>query len=327
MAFPAQEMTSVSTGGARFVSVQQFGSNPGRLQMFQFVPDALPAGAPLVVNLHGCKQDARAYSDGVGWLDLASRCGFALLVPSQTASNNRDHCFNWFDPIKVAEETASIDQMIGWMLVHHPIDPKQVFITGLSAGGATVSNMLALFPHRFAGGAILAGLPFGAATNLFEALDVMENGPRQPRAAWADLVRWASHHDGPWPRISVWHGDADRRVNPANAEAIVQQWLALHGATGTLAIETLVHDARRTAWHAADGKEIVESYSIPNMQHGAPVAGDTRTAPFLIDAGISSTLLIAQFWGLALRAEAPAPAPSFIERTIDSALRALGLRP
>jgi poly(3-hydroxybutyrate) depolymerase len=33
-----------------------FGSNPGNLRMFSYVPASLPPGAALIVVLHGCKQ-------------------------------------------------------------------------------------------------------------------------------------------------------------------------------------------------------------------------------------------------------------------------------
>ena len=91
------------------------------------------------------------------------------------------------------------------------------------------SVMLATYPEVFAGGAVIAGLPFGIATNLREALDGMLQSPSRPADELGDLVRKASKHKGPWPKMSVWHGSADRTVNPANANEIVKQWLDLHG--------------------------------------------------------------------------------------------------
>ena len=41
-------------------AVTNFGSNPGNLQMFEYVPSGLPAGRPLVVVMHGCTQTAAA---------------------------------------------------------------------------------------------------------------------------------------------------------------------------------------------------------------------------------------------------------------------------
>ena len=94
------------------------------------------------------------------------------------------------------------------------------------------SVMLATYPEVFAAGAIIAGLPFGVATNVREALSGMFQSPARPAGELGDLVRNASDHKGPWPKLSVWHGSADRTVNPANADEIVKQWLDVHRSAG-----------------------------------------------------------------------------------------------
>ena len=92
------------------------------------------------------------------------------------------------------------------------------------------SVMLATYPEVFAAGAIIAGLPYGIASNVREALERHDQSPARPARELGDLVRQASKHRGPWPKVSVWHGSVDRTVNPANADEIVKQWLDLHGS-------------------------------------------------------------------------------------------------
>ncbi|MEF8708041.1 MAG: PHB depolymerase family esterase [Candidatus Accumulibacter propinquus] len=82
----------------RLREVTAFGSNPGELRMYSYVPEGLPANAPLVVVLHGCTQSAASYNKGSGWSTLADRYGFALLLPQQQWNNNPLRCFNWFKP-------------------------------------------------------------------------------------------------------------------------------------------------------------------------------------------------------------------------------------
>ncbi len=53
------------------VETKQFGTNPGDLRMFSYVPPDLPASAALVVVLHGCGQNAAGYDVGAGWSTLA----------------------------------------------------------------------------------------------------------------------------------------------------------------------------------------------------------------------------------------------------------------
>ena len=63
----------------------------------------------------------------------------------------------------------------------------------------------------------------------------------------------------------------------------------------------------RQVWWNADGETIVESYTITNMAHGTPLGiadNDERygaEGAFLIEAGISSSYHIANFFGLTER--------------------------
>ena len=180
-----------------------------------------------------------------------------------------------------------------------------IFVTGLSAGGAMTSVMLATYPEIFAGGAVIAGLPFGVATNVREALNGMFQSPSRIRPReLGDLVRNASHHKGPWPKLSVWHGSADRTVNPANADEIVKQWLDVHHLPAAPMSEAIVDGYPRQVWWNADGETIVESYTITDMAHGTPLGiadNDEHygaQGAFLIEAGISSSYHIANFFGL-----------------------------
>jgi hypothetical protein len=156
----------------------------------------------------------------------------------------------------------------------------------------------------FAGGAIIAGLPFGVATNVREALSGMFQSPSHPAGELGDLVRHASHHKGPWPKLSVWHGSADRTVNPANANEIVKQWLDVHQLPSAPMSEGTVDGYPHQVWWNADGETTVESYTITDMAHGTPLGvadNDERygaQGAFLIEAGISSSYHIASFFGL-----------------------------
>ncbi|TPQ39124.1 esterase [Bradyrhizobium guangdongense] len=300
------------------VEVTAFGANPGDLRMFAFVPPQLQQPRALVVVLHGCGQTAATYDLGAGWSTLAKHYGFALVMPEQQRVNNGNTCFNWFNPDDVARdkgEAASIRAMIAHMVGAYGIDARRVFITGLSAGGAMTSVMLATYPDVFAAGAVIAGLPFGVASNLRQALDGMFHSPERPARALGDLVRQASTHRGPWPKMSVWHGTADRTVNPGNANEIVKQWLDLHDLPQAAMAETVVDGYPRQAWWNKDGETVVESFTITDMAHGTPLGiadNDHRygsEGAFLIEAGISSSYHIAKFFGLTEWNRASAPAP------------------
>jgi poly(hydroxyalkanoate) depolymerase family esterase len=189
-----------------------FGSNPGALNAHVYVPEALASGAALVVVLHGCTQTAAGYDTASGWSRLADEQGFALLYPEQQRGNNPNGCFNWFEPgdtRRGSGEAESIRQMIEAVRRQHAIDPRRIFITGLSAGGAMTATMLATYPEVFAGGAIIAGLPYGVARDMMQAFDRMRAHGLPAQDTLAAAVTGASSHRGPWPTVQVWHGDAD----------------------------------------------------------------------------------------------------------------------
>ena len=258
----------------RLVRLEDFGSNPGKLEAWFHLPENLRADTPLVVVLHGCTQNAAGYDRGAGWSQLADRHGFAVLLPEQRRSNNMNLCFNWYEPAHArrdAGEPLSIRQMIQAMVARHRIDPARVFITGLSAGGAMASVMLATYPEVFAGGAIIAGLPYGTASNIPEAFDRMRGHGGPDGAGLAAAVRAASPHKGPWPKISVWHGSADHTVDASNGTAIVEQWRRVHGADARPSRSDTVDGYPRRVWHGADGRVAVEEYVITGMGHGTPL--------------------------------------------------------
>jgi hypothetical protein len=151
---------------------------------------------------------------------------------------------------------------------------------------------------------VIAGLPFGVATNVREALNGMYQSSSRTAGELGDLVRNASHHKGPWPKLSVWHGSADRTVNPANANEIVKQWLDVHHLPSAPMSEGIVDGYPRQIWWNADGETTIESYTITDMAHGTPLGvadNDERygaQGAFLIEAGISSSYHIANFFGL-----------------------------
>jgi poly(hydroxyalkanoate) depolymerase family esterase len=286
---------------------EQFGSNPGELKMLSYVPTNRQPSPALVVVLHGCGQTAAGYDLGAGWSTLARHYGFALLMPEQQRANNVNTCFNWFRPGDIAHdrgEVGSIRQMIARMVADYNIDKRRIFVTGLSAGGAMTAAMLANYPELFAAGAIIAGLPFGVARTLRDALYEMHHSTARSPEELGDLVRRASKHTGPWPRLSVWHGTADRTVSPANADEIVKQWLDLHQLPPAPMSEGMVDGYPREVWWNADGETVVESYTITDMAHGTPLGvadNDQRygtQGAFLIEAGISSSFHIAKFFGL-----------------------------
>lgn len=280
-----------------------FGSNLGALQAKCYVPKNLKKGAPLVVVLHGCTQNAASYDRHSGWSQLADEEGFALLLPEQQRANNPNLCFNWFQPPDVGRdlgEALSIRQMIEAIVVAHHLDRKRIFITGLSAGGAMAAAMLASYPEVFAGGAIIAGLAFGTAATIPQAFDRMRGHGSPSEGDLQQALLNASDHRGPWPRISIWHGTADQTVAPSNAGVIATQWRGVHGLEKAPTHLEEAGPHARQVWRDGTGQAVIEVNLIAGMGHGTPIGNDGlgRQGPYMLDIGISSTREIARFWSI-----------------------------
>ena len=288
---------------SRLVEVHEFGDNPGRLRMLAHLPPSI-AGCPLVVVLHGCGQDAAGFAADSGWIALADRLRFALLLPEQAEANNRGRCFQWFESSHTARdggESGSIAAMIRTAIDTFGSDSRRVFVVGLSAGGAMTAALLAAYPDLFAAGASVAGLPVGAArTGLQAILRMTSAGPNRSPEDWAAQVRAAAPAGfaGPWPRLSIWHGQADTTVSPENGDLLAMQWRSLHGLTAPEVAERSRNGVRHRSW--ADGTHtLVEQWSLPHLPHAYPV-GSLVVAPgrFVEQAPVDATAAIARFFGL-----------------------------
>ncbi|MFD7223826.1 PHB depolymerase family esterase [Streptomyces sp. NPDC059892] len=303
---------------ATLTEVTGFGTNPGNLRMFRYVPDGLPAGRPLVVAMHGCTQSAAAYDAETGWTKWADQWGFALLLPQQQSGNNLNSCFNWFESGDIrrgAGEALSVKQMTDRMKSDLGSDSARVYATGLSAGAAMTNVMLASYPDVFAAGAPVAGLPYACATSVLAAYTCMNPGTNLSPSAWADKVRAAyPGYGGPWPTVSVWQGTTDATVVPANLTETVEQWTAVHSTDATADATGTVAGYPHAVYRDGAGRDVVETYSLTGMGHGQPV--DPGTGPeqcgtagaYILDVGLCASYRIGLFWDLD-GAGSPGPGP------------------
>ena len=301
----------------------QFGSNPGNLRMFSYVPEGIKPSAALVVVLHGCKQKAVSFARDAGFLALADSFKVTLLLPEQKGlpsylydsyvfwwftamfgANNQNACFNWFEPEDTTRdrgEAHSIRQMIEAMIQRHSVDPSQVYIVGLSAGGAMAAAMLANYPELFRGGAVVAGVPYGCADTVAKALQCMNPGVDRTPDDWRARVPAGTTADTPVAPVSIWHGTADTRVSPRNQQELVEQWTALHGIAATAGQISRSGMIERTVYTDGAGVRRVERVSVDGLGHAFPIDGSPacgQPGDFVVSAGVCAAREIARFWGL-----------------------------
>jgi poly(hydroxyalkanoate) depolymerase family esterase len=259
---------SVPAYGASIVEVTSFGTNPGNLQMFKYIPDALPSNAPLVVAMHGANSDYTLMANVTGWRELADRYQFALLMPQQKSANNTYKAFNFHqaaDNTRGNGEALSIKQMIDNVKANHSIDATKVFATGFSAGAHMTSVMLATYPEVFN-----AGHPYAGGAYACSASSTADCGsaPNKTPQQWGDAVRAQNpSYNGPWPRVFVGQGDADNLNNFAWMQEIVDQWTNVHGIDQTADTTDTVKGFPHKVYRNGSGVSEVETITMTGLGH------------------------------------------------------------
>jgi poly(hydroxyalkanoate) depolymerase family esterase len=207
---------------------QRYTDGMGTRRYQLYVPPARHSGTlPLVVMLHGCTQTPDDFAAGTAMNEAAQRHGFYVLYPAQSRRANLARCWNWFKhnhQQRGSGEPALLAGMTREVMQRHPVDPRRVFVAGLSAGGAMAAILGDAYPELYAAVGVHSGLPTGAASDATGAMAVMKNGvlpsapsPLRPRAAAP--VPPAQRPGGP-PTI-VFHGDQDATVHPDNGEHVL----------------------------------------------------------------------------------------------------------
>jgi len=170
---------------------------------------------PLVVMLHGCTQSPDDFAAGTGMNAVAEEERLLVAYPEQPQGANPSKCWNWFnaaDQKRDSGEPALIAGITREIIRHFAVTPGQVYIAGLSAGGATAAIMAQAYPDLYAAAGVHSGLACGAARDLPSALSAMRNG--------ADGAGPAGTSGTP---LIVFHGDGDKTVHPRNADAVAAQ--------------------------------------------------------------------------------------------------------
>lgn len=234
-----------------------------------YIPSATTVDAsadkrmPLVVLLHGCKQDALDFSNGTAMNALADKHHAMVLYPEQITRANAMRCWNWFEPgHQQAErgEPGMIAALTQSMLQKHGADPERVYIAGLSAGGAMAAVMAGLHPDVFAAVGVHSGLAAGAAHDVMSAFGAMRSGAKGSKQPTLPTI--------------IFHGTADKTVHPDNSQHITEAALAGLKAAGLQLVKTASSNSHnkgekteRVVYSTEDGTPYIENWRIFDGAH------------------------------------------------------------
>jgi poly(hydroxyalkanoate) depolymerase family esterase len=228
---PAGRRATALPKGARFEQLA-FASEAGSRDYKLYIPSSFTGqSAPLVMMLHGCTQSPDDFAAGTCMNLLAEEFGFLVAYPAQPKSSNPSKCWNWFRPSDQRRgqgEPALIAGIAQQIAKDYPIVRSQIYVAGLSAGGAAAAIMGIAYPDIFAAVGVHSGLACGAASDIPSAFSAMRQGDSRANS------HRPTDSSRPVPTI-VFHGDRDTTVSPVNGDQVIAQ--AKAGADLTRAVE------------------------------------------------------------------------------------------
>jgi poly(hydroxyalkanoate) depolymerase family esterase len=227
---------------------------------------------PLIVMLHGCTQSPDDFAAGTRMNALAEEHGFLVAYPAQPPSANAQKCWNWFnssDQRRDQGEPSLIAGITRQIMHDHRVDPRRVYVAGLSAGGAAAAIMAATYPDLYAAVGVHSGLACGAASDMSSAFTAM----RQGGAAEAGGKRAGGRIV---PTI-VFHADNDGTVHPTNADHVLAQ-AGLNGLAADVRRGKVPggHSYSHTVHSDVRGRELHEQWVVHGGGHawsGGSAAG------------------------------------------------------
>jgi poly(hydroxyalkanoate) depolymerase family esterase len=277
---PDQARKDVWAGG-QFIEAS-FSNGAGTRAYKLYVPSGYHGQAlPLIVMLHGCTQTPDDFAAGTRMNVLAERDGFLVLYPVQSARANQSKCWNWFkasDQDRDQGEPSIIAGITRQIMSTYEVDPRRVYVAGLSAGGAMAMIMGVSYPDLYAAMGVHSGLAYGVAHDLPSAFAAMKQGGKPAARRRDGRSPIAPAHARIVPTI-VFHGDHDTTVHPRNGDQVLAHWVTTHGASAT-APEARLHATTnsgqapgghaytRSVYRDASGQEVLERWLVHGAGHG-----------------------------------------------------------
>jgi len=246
-------------------------SEAGTRRYKLFVPASVDGHrpAPLVVMLHGCTQDPDDFARGTRFNQLAAERGVIVAWPEQTGTHHPQKCWSWYDPANQASgrgEPALVAGITREVMAAHAVDPRRVYVAGVSAGAAMAVITAAAYPDLYAAVGSHSGIPYRAAADVPHAIAVMHNGSPDPAIlayALQDALGRAR------PALVALHGGADAVVTATNSRQLAAQWAGVLGLSASPAERTTEGGlaVERTRWKAADGSTAIELAIVDGVAH------------------------------------------------------------
>src|SRR5258706_5529668 len=275
---------------------------------------------PLVVLLHGCTQKTEDLAALSGINDLADKNNFLVVYPEQSAAANPIRCWNWFDSkdqSRDAGEPSLIAAVIQDVRSTYSIDGKDVYMAGISAGGAMAVVMVAAYPEVFAGLGVIAGAEYKAASSVQAGLAAMKQGGPDPNQQGLLAFQAIQKSLGESKRripVIAFQGMKDPYVSPLNTDQLIAQWaqtndylddgrdndsVSTHSPKETKGSVPNGYSFTKYSFYDSTKRLLMEKWLVEELGHAWP--GSLITNPFADPKGPNAT---AEMWRFFLETNA-----------------------
>ncbi|MGD8839834.1 MAG: PHB depolymerase family esterase [Gammaproteobacteria bacterium] len=232
---------------------------------------------PLVLVLHGCRQDNRDIEQISGFNQLADRRGFLVAYPFVTSYRGlrNKNCWGWWFDREIHAGAGEVEDL--WQIVEeirrdYPVDARRIHVTGLSSGAGMAVAMMVAHADKIASGAAVAGMPYAERAEAVR--HAFNDEPRyRPIVAVVSAMQAEMGNRARRVPIQIVHSKNDDKVEVRAAELLRDSWGHCFDIDTREAFKVNTGVTRGTAWEHSryrDGgrKSVIETLFLEGPGHG-----------------------------------------------------------
>lgn len=278
--------------------------NGGNLTGYFYWPSTQPTlggKRALVLVLHGCAQTASgdvidsASDGGFNWKQVADQYGAVILAPNATGNVSGSHCWDYSrtnHSRTTGHEGVLLDLIQRFVgNAQYAIDPKQVYVAGLSSGGGETMVLACLAPDIFAGAGINAGPPPGTTTL---QIGSVPSGYTATTAANNCKALAGTNASAFSTQIAgvIW-GTSDFTVSQQYGPMDAQAMRLAYGGTYTKGATTTGSNVPYTD---ANGKLRTSEITVNGMGHAWPAGTGGQNSNYVDATHVNYPAFVMDFW-------------------------------
>ncbi|VXC31985.1 PHB depolymerase family esterase [Massilia sp. 9I] len=283
-------------------------TNGGALTGYYYWPATAPAlggKRALVLVLHGCAQTAAndvingSTDGGYNWKAAADQYGAVILAPNATGNLYSAHCWDWAATNRSRSygHNAVLLDLVNRFVSNpqYAIDPKQIYVTGLSSGGAKTMVMGCVAPDIFAGIGINAG---PAPTVSTSQISTVPSGTTSSSVA-SSCTSWAGSNASHFTTqvASVIWGTNDYTVAQAYGPLDAAAMRQVYGGTYTKgATTTVATGGSNVPYLDANGKLRTSEITVTGMGHAWPAGTGGQNSNYVDATKVNYPAFVMDFW-------------------------------